>query len=91
MWNKIINWFFPDWEVVDVMVGRWEQGQGNLFIDGYELVSYTSLYSKRLNKYKLKCSGHKPKFHPKYNEAIKYLNQLEQLRHELNSTNTDNS
>lgn len=77
MWNRIINWFFPDWKVVDVMVDKWKPGQGSVFNDFTELVSYTFLYSKKLNKYRLKCSGHKPKFHPMYKEAIQVLNKLE--------------
>lgn len=78
--KKLYYWLFPDWQVVDVMVSRWEVRQGSFFNDFTELVSYTFLYSKRLNKHKLKCSGHKPKFHPMYRKAIEYLNQLNNER-----------
>lgn len=77
MIKKIYYWLFPDWKIVEVMMSRWNIGQGSLFNDFTELVSYTFLYSKRLNKYKLKLSGHKPKFHPMYKEAIQVLNKLE--------------
>lgn len=84
--NKIKLWFTNDWKVVEVMTSRWEIGQGSYYHDYTELISYTILYSKSRNKYRLKCFGHKPKFHRMYLQAIKKLNQ-----YELNTATTDNS
>jgi len=79
-------WFTNDWKIVEVINGRWEFGQGSFMTDFTELVSYTFYYSKRLNKYKLEISGHKPEFHPIYSTAIKRLNE-----YESNTTTTTNS
>lgn len=73
--KKIYYRLFPNWEIVYVMASRWRISGKSLYYHN-ELVSYTFLYSNRLNKYKLKCSGHKAKFHPTYTKAIEYLNQL---------------
>lgn len=70
------------------MMSRWELTQGSLKNDYTELVSYTFCYSKRLNIYKLKCAGHKSKFHPMYRKGIEHLNQL---NNELNTTTTTDS
>lgn len=86
MLKQIYYWLFPDWEIVDVMVSRWEITQGSLYNDFTELVSYSFLYSKRLNKHKLKCSGHKAKFHPMYRKAVEHLNQLTNEK-QISSTN----
>lgn len=84
--KKIKLWLTNDWKIIETMVSRWQMGQGSLYKDFGEVVSYTILYSKSRNKYKLKCSGHKPKFHPLYSQAIKRL-----LEYESDTTTTDNS
>lgn len=79
--KKLYYWLFPDWQVVEVIRGVWLCAYRDMI---YSYVVYEILYSKRLNKYKLRCSGTNWDKHPKYPEVIKRLNQL-------NNEHTSNS
>ena len=78
----MFNWFNNDWELIKVFTGIWELRQGSMW-DFTKQVCYEIYYSRKKDGYKLKCKGHKPKFHPMYSEVIDYINNL------TNETNTN--
>lgn len=73
MIKKIYYWLFPEWKIIEVIQGKWVTVFGD-HIHSY--VVYEILYSKRLSKYKLRCSGTNWNKHPNYLEVIKTVNRL---------------
>lgn len=72
---KIIKWFyylFPNYEVYEVYRGKWMMNDTII----WSIVVYEIMYSKRLNKYKLKIIGTDGKKHPVYPQVIIRLNEL---------------
>lgn len=72
----LIKFLFPNWKTVKVSQGTWNPVRPNN-IDTQKVSIYEFQYSDRLNKYRLKISGFKPKEHYGYIQAVSELRVLQ--------------
>ncbi len=59
-----------DWEVVIAKQGVWYYNKNSVNNPPDNYCLFEILYSESLNKYRLKCTGYKPKQHDYYPKAI---------------------
>lgn len=72
----LLNIFNPDWSVVAVRRGTWEITYDDDISTVTEFSYYELLHSKRMNRYKVRCGGYKPKKHRNYRFAIEDFNNI---------------
>lgn len=75
--KQIKEWFLGDWTLKEVQVASWTI-RDSLFGEYTKFCTFKIFYSKRKNKYKLKCSGHKPKYHQTYVMMLRTVIKLNQ-------------
>lgn len=75
MWKRFLAWLLNDWIVVEVITGTWEITYAGFKEMSEKKAFYTILYSKILNSYRLKVSGHDPYNHSQYKLAVKHFSE----------------
>jgi len=76
MWKIIWYHLFPQWEIYKVYQGEWKIEYVPSGLERTSSAAYEIYYSRRLNKYKLKLEGYKPKEHTMYIYVVEQLRQL---------------
>jgi hypothetical protein len=80
LWYKI----FPNYELVRTVTGIWNISVTDFLFGNYSENKYCRFYlkySKRINHYKVSCSGYNPKDHALYtvyvNESCRLNNEVD--------------
>lgn len=75
LWYNI----FPKWEDYKIYRGVWKgktQDDMGDFIDWIKHCKWHIQYSKRLDLYRVRTFGYRPKDHPKYDEVLQKMKEL---------------